>query len=787
MSAVPLAARRLARSISARGVTLAALCACAFVSPAGISAQGAVAGRVATASGLPLDGVYLVVRPTDDTVRFRASATDRLGRFHVGDLAPGEYELLARHIGYGDERRRVRVRAAETVRLEIVLEEQAVALAELAVEARRARARFEREAGATIRRLEASQIRRIPGVAEADVLRAVELLPGVISTSDYTSAYNVRGGSSDQNLILLDGLPVYNPFHLGGVFSVFNADMVKRTELYAGGFPAQFGGRLSSVLSIESDAGSTGADVVGGVSLLAGRAAVGAALPRAAEERLGLRSARGRISVRRSYLDQLMRPFFDFPYHLTDFQLYGEAWTRGDARLSVTGYTGRDVLDLSVLETFPLELRWSWGNDVAGVRWVSALGARGTFDALAGYSGFSSRLHFPEYDDTQLRSRIDHGLARADVELRRGEGRWRLGADANLLRYDNLFASGGTVFRQGRGQGALLGAHAQLDVRRGAWLVELGARGEGWLPAGEPARVLASPRAAVKRFVGEDMAIKLAAGRYTQYAHSVRDEELPLGIDIWVLAGQRAPHAVSDQVQLGMEGFAGPAWSFGVEAFARRFEGIITNNLADDPNDPTDDLLGGDGLAYGADLFVNREIGRVRPMLTLSWMRAARTFPDFRSGEVPPPSVTYPPIFDRRLDIDLLVMADLPRRLDFTARVHLGTGLPYTRPLGGYVYYDYGVVDGVRRPHLHGEDAATGVLLGERNAERYPPYQRVDASMRRSGDWRGGTLTWYVEVLNLLNRRNVLFYFYEYDRDPPVRSGISMFPLLPTLGVEFRF
>jgi hypothetical protein len=745
-----------------------------------------ITGRVAATSGVPIHGVALELEAAVGTPHL-TTATDRLGRFRITGVAAGAYVLRARHIGYVDTDRSIRLESGESAVIELVLEEQPVELRGVTVQARRARGRFEQEAGATVRQLDAAEIRRIPGLAEPDVLRAVELLPGVISTSDFTTSYNVRGGSSDQNLILLDGLPVYNPFHLGGVFSVFNADMVARSELFAGGIPARFGGRVSSVLSIESDPGDRARELTGGISLLAGRLAAGGALPSHVAQRAGLRHARGRVAARRSYFDQLMRPFFDFPYYLSDLQLYSEGWTNRGDRLSVTGYTGRDVLNLTTLQDFPLQLRWGWGNDLIGARWTRAAGADAVIETHVGYSRFATDLGLPEFDDTEFRSRMNQTLIRTDLDARDRVGRWRFGAELNRLGYDNLAATGGTVFRAADGSGWLLGAYGQRDIRSGSWLVELGVRGDGWLPDRGQSAWVPAPRIAVKRFLtGGDLAVKAAAGRYTQYVHSLRDEELPLGIDIWVIADERAPHTVSDQLQAGVEGFLEGDWAYGIEAFWRRFRGVVTNNFADDPNDPTDDLLDGTGLSWGGDLYVQRESGRLRPALTLSMLRATRTFPDYRVADEPLPRVTYAPIFDRRLDVDLLIRADLPRAYQAAARIHVGTGLPYTRPVASYTYYDLYVTDGRRTPEAPGADPI-GVVLGERNRERYPIYQRIDMSLRRESRFLGGWLTWYVEVLNVLNRRNVLFYFYELDARPPVRSGISMFPILPTLGVEFQF
>jgi hypothetical protein len=299
-----------------------------------------------------------------------------------------------------------------------------------------------------------------------------------------------------------------------------------------------------------------------------------------------------------------------------------------------------------------------------------------------------------------------------------------------------------------------------------------------------------APRLAVKRFLGDgDFALKLAVGRYTQILHSLRDEELPLGIDVWVLSGARAPVVVSNQVQGGVEGFIADQWQVALEGYYRRFDGVTTNNVADDPNTSGDDLSAGTGRSYGADLLVRREQGRVRPMVAVSWLRARRTFPDLQSGTAAARPLTYPPVFDRRLDLDFTLSADLGRDVELGARVNYGTGLPYTRAVGGFTYQSFHPLDGTRSPPGRDGDAEgeLAVRLGMRNAERYPAYLRADIGVRKLYRKSWGTLKPYLDLLNVTDRRNVLFYFYEYDRQPATRSGISMFPLLPSIGVEVTF
>ena len=239
-----------------------------------------------------------------------------------------------------------------------------------------------------MRELDLEDLRRIPTVGEVDPVRAVEVLPGVVSTSDFSAAFNVRGGSQDQNLILLDGVPIFSPFHLGGLFSVFNADMLDRVELQSGGFPTEHGGRVSSVLEVDSDAGDGTFGVDGGLSLQATRVAVRGGLPEGVANALGQANVHYRVSARRSYIDWVLKPVFEFPYSLQDFQAIMEGWTHSGDRLTLSAYSGQDVLDLTRLDPddFPLRLDWDWGTT-----WSASAGpARGQEGARSTYVATSA-------------------------------------------------------------------------------------------------------------------------------------------------------------------------------------------------------------------------------------------------------------------------------------------------------------------------------------------------------------------------------------------------------------
>ena len=734
--------------------------------------------RVLTSAGEPVAGATISLLRASENIAARTGTTDPAGQVFFGDVAIGSYLVRADIIGFASVQTRI-VLQRDTM-IDLRLRETPVQIDAITARGERARSRFEDEAGATVRELSRAELKLIPGFAEADVMRAVEALPGVVTTSDFSSAFNVRGGSADQNLILLDGVPIYNPFHLGGVFSVFNSDMVDHAQLLAGGFPAQYGGRVSSVLNVVSDAGDGEFDVRGGVSVLATRVSVGGSIA-------DLDNSRIRVGVRRSYFDQLLKPFFDFPYHLTDAQLVGEVWASSRDRIGITGYIGEDVLELAGSDSFPLKVDWQWGNAVAGLRWTHSMRNAGLLDARLSYSRFSTKMVFPDFGDTHLNSQIEHLLLRADGAWPVGEHEVRAGVETNKLWYDNLAESGGTVFGGANKHGWSHGTYAQ-----GAWrvrrdlLVETGLRADLW-QSDDGSTLLFSPRIALKQFVfNGSAAFKIAGGRYTQFMHSLRDEEFPIGIDVWVLSGTRAPQVRSDQVQAGFEWF-GDNWSAAIESYWRRFDGVATNNFAQDPNDVTDDILAGDGLSYGADAVIRKEKGSVTGFATLSWVKATREFPDFLTGEAEPPMVEYPPIFDRRVEMDLVLRFPFFRKWEGGLRFNFGTGLPYTRPIGSYLLFGYEIETGKKIHDLHPDSAVLAVLLGNRNAERYPNYHRLDLSVRKTFTKKWGTITPHLDVLNVYNRKNVLFYFYQYDKDPPVRSGISMFPFLPTIGLEVVF
>ncbi len=772
--------------------------------------KGSLSGRVRSELAVPLaDATVRLLRASDETDD-RVTGTDRLGYFSLHDLPPGDFVLTVALIGYATHERTIAVASDTETRMDVTLSRKAVPLEEVLVEAPRTRQRaaFEESAGVTVQELDLAALQTLPGVAAGDPIRALDVLPGVTRVSDVAASYNVRGGSGDQNLVLLDDIPIFHPFHLLGAFSVFNPDMVERAELKSGGFPAEHGGRVSSVLSVESNPGDGDLGADAAVSLLDSRIAVRGGLSSGMADALGLGAGRWRVSARRSYWDVLFKLGRDalFPYSMTDFQAAFEGWTKRGNRIRVNAYSGRDRVKLrdldfvftnteSVADEVGADeasdpgwnVHWPWGNDAIGASWTHLMHGGGTLEVRGSFSRFSAEFNFSGFEGTRMFTEIDQSSLEADLELRPTHTtRWKSGLVGRRLESANLTEGIPPNFQDSEAAGWESGAYTQLSWNASPdWLLDGGVRLDRWESRDGKVIGSVSPRIAIKRFLHDgNLAVRVAGGRYTQFLHSLRDERLPISPDVWVLSGERIPALVSDQVQTGVEAFLGrdEDWYASVEGYHRTYDGAVTQNWAEDPVDPSDDLLSGEASSYGLDLMVRRDMGKTTGWLTLSLLKVSQSFADTDSGRHPPPTIGFPPVFDRRLQIDLGLVRDLGWGVRGGLRWDFGTGLPYTRPLARYEVYRQRQID-----LLVERDGTRALVLGPRNGERYPVRHRLDISLRRPihRDW--GSLTPYVNVINVYNRRNVLFYNFDYGPSQPTRSGVSMLPLLPSIGVEASF
>ncbi len=779
--------REALASIGALGVWL-------LIAPALLAAQdagGIVAGRImARADSAPIapaSGATISIVGTTLRTTTRAD-----GRFVIERLPLGPATVRVRLLGYRVVERAIVARAGDTLRLDVTLEREAQLLSPVRVDAPSPDVEaFVSKPNVATLAVDAASMKGVPGVGEPDVARVVQLLPGVVARNDFNTGLNVRGGEADQNLILLDGYPIYNPFHLGGLFSTFMDATVGGIELMTGAFPARYGGRLSSVLDVRSaDDTRPGMHASADLSVIGATARMSGAFAR----------ERGAWSVaaRRTYADAVTSMFTNdiFPYHFRDFHARGIYAFGGSVRLTVTAYAGKDVVDANLAEfesdsapSRASEGRWAfdWGNRVLGATITKELGANVRIPLLGWRLGESATLE-QRVSASRFSTLLDVGAGAfaqrnevSDVRLA-GSLTARTAAHDRSIGYEVAthrvrYASGSSqtgasdydLVQRPTSAAGWVSDLWRLSPR---WMVEWGLRAEA-LTGREWAAL--SPRLSVKYFATPQLAFTAAAGRATQWMHSMAGDGPLRYFEVWLASDSVTPVATAWHWVAGAERRFGDAGSVRLEGYVKRYERVLEANWSESPQVRGDEFFVAEGRSYGADLHARwQSASGVAGWVSYSYGVSAR----WRDG------MRWAPGHDRRHDVD--VIATWRRgKYRFGARFGFATGTPYT-PIVGEI---------ARRVYDPSRDSwGTGnsrlwiePLGGARNAARFPASHRLDLDASRELHFRGATVSPYVSVVNAYNAQNVFIYLYDYSTDNPTRRAISQFPVLPSMGVRVAF
>lgn len=775
-------------------VRLGALGALIGLFPTLVAAQGpatgVVAGRVTvradTGAATPAQGAAVTV--VGSAI---AATTGTDGRFVLERVLAGPLTMRVRLPGYRMAERSILVPAGDTARIDVTLRPDAQVLAPVRTIAPGSDAEmFASKPNVGTIAMGAAAMAGVPSAGEPDVVRVVQLLPGVVARNDYNTGLNVRGGEADQNLVLLDGYPIYNPFHLGGLSSTFMDATVGSIELMTGAFPARYGGRLSSVLDVRSaEDARPGVHASTDVSLLGATGRVAGAF--------GGGHGMWSVAARRTYADAVTTVFTDniFPYHFQDFHGRTTYALPGNVRLAVTAYLGKDVLDANLAEfnsdsssrAGTGQWAFDWGNRVLGatiskelgpdarlplVGW--RLGESTTLEQRVSTSSFSTLLDLGDGAFMQRSSIRDVRLAGS--LLMRGASHDRsLGYE--LATYRIRYASGssetGTTefdIRQKPASGVLwIDDMWRLSPR---WLVEGGLRGEALTGRNWAAL---SPRVSVKYFARPDLALTAAAGRVTQWQHSLAGDGPLRYFDIWIASDSFIPVATAWHWLAGAERRVGDVGSVRFEGYLKRYDRLMEANRSQDPSRAGDEFFPAQGVSYGFDVLVRRQ-----PKTGIGGWIGYTYGVSSRSRD----TLRWAPGHDRRHDLNVVANWRLTK-YRFGARLGYASGSPYTPIVGEIANRDYDPSTdrwGTGQPQRDLES-----LGGQRNSARFPPTERLDLNASREFRTRGAILAPYVSVLNAFNAKNVFAYFYKYSTNPPTRRAISQFPILPSVGLRVEF
>lgn len=747
--------------------------------------------------------------------------------FYSITLPEGEYTVEYRYVGFGTITRNVNL--TENTRIDIELAEEQAMLQEVVVTAEPEDVNVS-STEMSVAELDIKTISKIPVFAgEVDIIKSIQLLPGVSSVGEGASGFNVRGGGVGQNLILLDEAPVYQSSHLFGFFSVFNPDAVKDVKLYKGGIPSRYGGRLSSILDIRMKEGNNKEwDFTGGIGTIFSRFAV--------EGPIKKEKASFIVAGRRSYADIPIRLFTNIledgaGLYFYDLTAKANFDIDDKNKVFVSGYFGRDVFKFDRLQGF------DWGNQTASIRWNHLFNDRFFSNFTAFYSNYDYSFEVGNTDDDQFdwSSEIQTlNFKPTFTYFLNQQNELTFGGE--LLIYDFFpanavgFSSGDAIdlsLEKRRALEASLYLGNKQDIGDD-WSLEYGLRysyfnnyGPGnrytfgdtlaglRKPVIDTARVESGaiakygnlePRISVKYQLNETSSLKASYNRMNQYIHLISNTVAATPIDVWQPSTNNIQPQQGDQVALGyFRNFNDNAIETSIETYYKwtrnqvdYIDGadLFINDLLEA------DVLSGIGRAYGLELYIKKNSGRLNGWLSYTLSRSELKIDGINTGlnSVDRVGRWYPTRFDQTHNLKLVANYQLNERKNFSAVFSYITGTPTTYAI------DRIVVAGQVIP----------INDGSRNNIRIPAYQRLDVSYTVNNVWRGkkgrkGSDSLVISVYNVFNRRNAFATNFIQNEDRIGYSRVNnlnvpnssvqtqafetsiLFFILPSITYNFKF
>lgn len=771
---------------SLRTQTIGLFCLLFLFGPAGASAQPdstryTLSGFVVDAeSGEKLVGANLYV-PS-----FRHGTTTNQHGFYSLSLPADSVRLVVSYLGY--ERTVLRLNMTSDRRRDVALSSSPVQAGSLRVTAEQEP--LQQTTRTSTVEITSARVEQIPTLlGEADVLKTLQLMPGVQSGNEGTSGLYVRGGTPDQNLVLLDGAPLYNVSHLFGFLSVFNPDIVQNVRLTKGGFPARYGGHLSSVVEVNVEDGNRQTyPVEGSLGLLASRLTVQGPIKEGKTSFL--------LSGRRTYADLLLRSVVDdlgAGYFFYDFNAKVNHEFSSTDRVFWSFYRGDDRFHS--IDNREASFDFGWGNLTSTLRWNHVYDDN-LFGSLAlRYSRYQFDIN-AESEGTEDTFRLRYRSGIQDLEL-----------EANFdytpnERHD--VRAGGVVtyhqFRPGATEFKVSEANTDTTIApsnrvhavnaaayvedRVEWTDRLstnaGLRATTFVVDGTSYWSL-QPRLSSRYLLPGDWALKGSYSLMVQPIHLLSNSTIGLPTDLWVSSTPEVPPERSHQVTLGLSrSFLNREYAVRLEGYGKLMDNLLEYKQGAQytltaTTDWVSRVTTGRGWSYGAELLLRRTRGRTTGWIgyTLAWTR--RQFDTLNDGE------PFPFRYDRRHDFSATVTHQLTDVTAVTATWVYGTGDAVTAPEGRYRDRQ-GLTDRFT-------PGASRVLdYTERNGFRMPAYHRLDLGMRFKWGNRTGYHALKVGAYNAYNRKNPYFFQTSAAEDGGLKAeAVTLFPILPYLNYQFKF
>ena len=716
--------------------------------------------------------------------------------FYSITLDSGTYTIVASYLGYQDIEMELSISSNAKRNFEL---SEGVQIEEVVVTADEPESNIEGSEMGTVD-LPVEQIKRLPALlGEVDVIKTIQLLPGVSSVGEGNAGFYVRGGGPDQNLVLLDEAVVYNTGHMLGFFSVFNADAIKNTTIIKGGAPPQYGGRISSVLDIQMKEGNAKSyQAQGGIGLISSRLTL--------EGPIVEDKASFIVSGRRTYALDLAQPvinntsFAGTNYYFYDLNAKINYRFSDKDRIYLSSYFGRDVLVFNSNER-DFGVRLPYGNATATMRWnhlfndkhFSNLSIiyneydftfRGSqeefeFEAFSGVEDWTAKMDFEYYPNTNHTikygvSAIHHKMTPNIISASNGETDFKTdfdpkyGLESGIYLQDDYRVNSRLRVNFGLrySRFSQLGAYTSklTGEEFGEW--EAVQTYDGW-----------EPRLGVKYSLSPSSSIKANISRAYQYIHLVSNSSSTLPADVWVPSTEIVRPQESTQYALGFfKNLFDNQYETSVELYYKDLVNQIdyrdsyVNNVS---SEVEDDFVFGTGKAYGAEFFIKKARGKLTGWIGYTLSRTERSFDDIEDGR------TYPAVYDRTHDISVVASYQLNDKWDFGGVFVFGTGRAFT-PIESLYFIENKL----------------NVKYGPRNSARFDDYHRIDLSATytpKPNSKKPFTSSWTMSIYNIYNRKNTFFTYTTFESEALSGNAsanaykVSLFPIIPSITWNFKW
>jgi len=732
-------------------------------------------------------------------------STNQYGYFSINVLG-GNLTVTASSIGYITQQTSYKVDSNLVV--DIFLSSKSTLSSEIIISATKKDANVKNAQMGQID-LSMGKIKALPVLfGEVDPLKTLQLFPGITNAGEGNSGIYVRGGGPDQNLLLLDDAVVYNSGHLFGFFSIFNGDAIKNISIIKGGMPAQYGGRLSSVLDIAmKDGNMKKFQGEGGIGSIAARFSLQGPIKKDKSSFI--------LSGRRTYIDALAKPFikkgsqFDGSgYFFYDLNAKFNYRFSSKDRVYLSGYFGRDVFDF-VNNKRQFDVNIPWGNSTITARWNHVFQRNLFVNTTLLYNDYNFSFGARQkYFDFNLKSGIRDFSYKSDFDFfASNEHRIKFGVQATRHIFTPSIVSGKqdtSIFKNDLAQKKYsneLSAYVQddWDISNNV-KVNYGLRWSGFQQIGPYKNYTSDnfgnkldsivyksnetvkfynglePRTTVRLSLNETTSLKGSVSRNLQYIHLVSNAGTTLPTDIWVPSTLRVKPQISWQYATGFfKNFKNNTFETSIELYYKSMQNQIEYKEGYTPSskDTEEEFVFGKGWSYGAEFFVNKAKGRFTGWIgyTLAW--TWRKFPQINSGNV------YPAKYDRRHDLSVVGMYDLNKKWKLSTVFVYATGNATTLP------EKFFIVEGVLSQQF-----------SNINKYRLAPYHRLDLSATYTPTpkkIKKITGSWVFSVYNAYSRKNPYFYYFDQTGSPFAGTlqvqakQVSLFPAIPSVTYNFKF